>query len=79
VKILTDFEYNVVCGVCDSNFKMLAPPEHRDGATMNCPDCNALLLGLADGSTVDFHAHLNATSEGLWPANGNETACVTIE
>lgn len=75
---MTEKKYKVICAVCDYRFEMLAPPELRDGATMDCPECGTLLLGMKDGSTVDFHAHLSDESDGLWPADGSETEVMII-
>ena len=69
----------VECGVCEKTFDCPFDITQRDGSTFDCPHCNALILGMDDGSTVDFHAHLHETSEGLWPKDGEGTQFIDVE
>jgi hypothetical protein len=70
--------FQVKCGICNKEFQMWASPERRDGATMDCPICDGLILGMPDGSTVDFHLHLHNSSGGIWPADGEGTGSFSI-
>lgn len=75
---MSDKIYPVQCGICMETFSCKYDIETRDGATMDCPNCEGLLLGMPDGSTVDFHLHLHNSSGGNWPKDGTGTGIIEI-
>ena len=65
------------CPVCDKKCMIKYSPEEREGATMNCPECNALLLNRSH-HVLDFHKWLHYENEGDWPLEGEGTSSVSV-
>ena len=70
--------FPVICGICKDTFFSHYDKDTRDGATMDCPNCEGLILGMPNGSTVDFHLHLHNSSGGSWPKDGSGTGIIEI-
>lgn len=70
------------CCSCEKNFKIDAVDtiEQAEGATMDCPHCDKLLL-VRDGKIKDFHKtiHEDCKSQGIhWPEDGKGTGYFEI-
>ncbi len=72
------------CCSCKETFKCLAidEPEEAEGATMDCPHCEKLLI-YKDGEIKDFHKWLhNQTVEDgdgfVWPEDGKGTGYIDL-
>ena len=70
------FGHRIVCPECESGFKSIYSKSYREGCTMDCPKCGALLIFL-DGETLSFHRHMNSKYSD-WPEDGEGTGHVDI-
>ena len=66
----------IVCPDCKEGFSTDYSREEREGATMNCPCCDTLLVFI-DGKTLSFHKYMNSQYSD-WPADGEGTGHVDI-
>lgn len=67
------------CPVCEAVFGI---PGVRDfaeaeGATCDCPHCNALLV-FDEGALKDFHKFMSEDTDGLWPSDGKNTGVIEL-
>jgi len=70
------FGHKIVCPECKSGFRSIYSKSYREGCTMDCPKCGALLIFL-DGETLSFHRRMNSKYSD-WPADGEGTGHVDI-
>ena len=69
--------HNIRCPCCDKIFETDYSPDYREGATMNCPECNALLLN-RNHHILDFHKWLHYENDGDWPLNGEDSHSINL-
>ena len=65
------------CPACKKEFSTPNTLQECEGATMDCPNCNSLLL-VKKGTAIDFHKAIHGECEE-WPEDGKGTYSVGIE
>ena len=67
------------CPVCAEGFGIpsISSFAEAEGATCDCPHCNALLV-FDEGALKDFHKFLSEETDGLWPSDGKNTGIIEI-
>lgn len=63
------------CPECQYEFKDVFTKE-EDGATLDCPKCNALLI-YKDGEIQNFHEWMH-NRDKRWPADGKGTGYIEV-
>ena len=69
----------MICPCCAFHIEKLTPElvEKHEGATFDCPNCEALLL-IRDRRVVEFHPHLHK-ADSRWPSDGASAHSIGYE
>lgn len=67
-----------ICPSCATNIIKLTPEimAAHDGATLDCPNCEALLIIKGD-SLKEFHSYIHSQDQ-RWPEDGHGTCYAEI-
>ena len=71
-----DMGQRIDCPECNEAFISDYSREEREGSTMDCPCCNALLVFM-DYKTLGFHKYMNSQYSD-WPEDGEGTGHIDI-
>ena len=70
-------KYEITCPYCNEAYGIPYSPERREGATMDCAECDSLIV-FWEGKTRKFHETLHELNDGEWPEDGDGTGYVEV-
>jgi DNA-directed RNA polymerase subunit RPC12/RpoP len=65
------------CPCCESIFNLPYSEQDCYSATVDCPNCDTLLLLKESPNALDFHSYLNQ-QDSRWPSNGIHTEYANV-